>query len=269
MNLTRLRSYNICGGEIQKQPLPSLLSNKLKHEGVQMITALNLLKVDLATFGNHEFDRGCRILAERVSESIFPWEAANVDLPREANLPGDKVRPYRILKVARIRVGIFGLTLPLAPASGCDPIPITFREPIEAALAPYAKEIAPFDRVIGEGAVALDLRKETLRERESNFGNYVADVLRSAMEADAALINGGAFRDDRVLKPGPIRLRDLCTALPFDNQMVLIKITGRQLVEALENGSVSQAGGRAGFPRSLGSHSPSTLDNRAKRESSR
>jgi 5'-nucleotidase len=337
---------------------PSLLSNRLKHQGAQMITALNRLQVDLATFGNHEFDQGCRVLAARLIESRFPWVSANVDLPQEANLPADKVRPYRILKIAGLRVGIFGLTIPLDPVGGCGPTPITFREPIEAAhkavaplkkekvdliialthlpmsedralaealpeidlivgghdhevmearvgktlitkagenamglgmigvkavrsargwvvekswrripvdparipadpkmeaaLAPYAKEIAPFDRIIGEAAVPLDLREEIVRERESNFGNYVADVLRSSMGADAALINGGAFRDDRILKPGPIRLRDLYAALPFDNQMVLIEITGRQLVEALENG-VSLSGRRTGrFPQVSG-----------------
>jgi 5'-nucleotidase len=337
---------------------PSLLSNKLKHQGAQMITALNLLQVDLATFGNHEFDQGCRVLADRLAESIFPWVSANVDLPQEANLPDGKVRPYRIIKIAGLRAGIFGLTLALAPVGGCGPTPITFREPIEAArevvarlkkekvdliialthlpmaedralaeafpeidlivgghdhevmealvgrtlitkagenatglgvigieagrsrrgwviekswrrlpvdpahvpadpkmeaaLKPYAEEITPFNRVIGEAAVPLDLREETVREQESNFGNYVADVLRSAMGADAALINGGAFRDDRILKPGPIRLRDLYTALPFDNRMVLIEITGKQLMEAFENG-VSMAEKRAGrFPQVSG-----------------
>ncbi len=337
---------------------PSLLSNKLKHEGAQMITALNLLQVDLATFGNHEFDGGCRILADRLSESAFPWVSANVDLPREANLPDGKVRPYRILKAAKLRIGIFGLTLPLAPVGGCGPTPITFREPIEAAreavmklknekvdliialthlpisgdralaealpeidlivgghdheameslvgktlitkagenatglgvigieaarsgrgwvvekswrrlavdparvaadpkveaaLTPYAKEIAPYDRVIGEAAVALDLREETVREQESNFGNYVADLLRSETGADAALINGGAFRDDRILKPGPLTLRDLYTALPFNNRMIVLEITGQQLVAALENG-VGLAGRRAGrFPQISG-----------------
>ncbi len=76
---------------------PSLLSNKLKHQGAQMIAAFNLLQVDLATFGNHEFDQGCRVLATRLTESQFPWVSANVDLPKEANLPAEKVQPYRIL----------------------------------------------------------------------------------------------------------------------------------------------------------------------------
>lgn len=337
---------------------PSLLSNKLKHQGAQMISALNLLRVDLATFGNHEFDQGCRVLATRLAESIFPWVSANVDFPPEASLPADRVRPYRVLSIAGLRVGIFGLTIPLAPVGGCGPNPITFRDPIEAAreavsslkkekvdlifalthlpmaqdralaealpeidlivgghdhnvmdslvgktlitkagenatglgsvgikaaragrgwviekswrripvdpsrvaadpkveaaLAPYAEELASFHQVIGQTAVSLDLREETVREQESNFGDYVSDVLRSFMGADAALINGGAFRDDRILKPGPFTLRDLYLALPYQNEMVTIEITGRQLIEALENG-VSLSGKRSGrFPQVSG-----------------
>lgn len=337
---------------------PSLHSNKLKHQGAQMIAGLNLIGVDLATFGNHEFDQGCRVLAARLIESRFPWVSANVDLPPEANLPAGKVRPYRIVKVAGLRVGIFGLTLPLVPVGGCGPRPITFRDPVEAsreaiarlkkekvdlivalthlpisqdralaeafpeidlivgghdhevmearvgktlitkagenatglgvigvrvvrsgdrwvvekswrripvdparvapdpnveaALAPYAEELTRFNRVIGEAAVALDLREEVVREQESNFGDYVADLLRSAMGTEAALINGGAFRDDRILKPGPITLRDLYTALPYQNEMVAIEIAGQEMIDALENG-VSLPGKRAGrFPQVSG-----------------
>ena len=55
---------------------PSMLSSVL--QGRQMIAAFNLLGLDLATFGNHEFDFGPAALSERVRESRFAWLSANV-----------------------------------------------------------------------------------------------------------------------------------------------------------------------------------------------
>src|SRR5262245_62397203 len=46
---------------------PSVESTFL--HGSQMIAALNAIGLDFATFGNHEFDFGPTVLAERMSES--------------------------------------------------------------------------------------------------------------------------------------------------------------------------------------------------------
>src|SRR5260370_36469868 len=55
---------------------PSVMSTFLKGE--QMVAALNAIGMDLAVFGNHEFDFGPRVLAERMGESKFVWLASNV-----------------------------------------------------------------------------------------------------------------------------------------------------------------------------------------------
>jgi 2',3'-cyclic-nucleotide 2'-phosphodiesterase (5'-nucleotidase family) len=55
---------------------PSLLSTL--RQGAQMIEGWNAVGLDVATFGNHEFDFGAPVLAERVRESRFPWLSANV-----------------------------------------------------------------------------------------------------------------------------------------------------------------------------------------------
>ena len=87
---------------------PSLLSIKFKHKGAQMIEAMNALAIDMATFGNHEFDFGCRTLAERIHQSTFPWIAANVTLPPDLTFPDGKVLPYRVVTIAGLRVGSSG-----------------------------------------------------------------------------------------------------------------------------------------------------------------
>ena len=55
---------------------PSLLSTV--RQGAQMIEAWNALGLDLATFGNHEFDFGPAVLARRMRESRFAWVSSNV-----------------------------------------------------------------------------------------------------------------------------------------------------------------------------------------------
>ena len=75
------------------------------HKGAQMIEAMNALPIDMATFGNHEFDFGCRILAERIRQSTFPWIAANVTLPPGLTFPDGRVVPYRLVTIAGLRRG--------------------------------------------------------------------------------------------------------------------------------------------------------------------
>lgn len=84
---------------------PSVESSVFK--GAQLIDAMNLLDVDAATFGNHEFDYGPEELAKRVRESRFPWVVSNVFAPGVRPFPG--VRPWLVLTPGGIPVGIVGL----------------------------------------------------------------------------------------------------------------------------------------------------------------
>lgn len=61
---------------------PSLIGN-MRYEGKkvsgrQMIEVMNAMNMDLAAFGNHEFDVKENELLERLNESNFPWISANV-----------------------------------------------------------------------------------------------------------------------------------------------------------------------------------------------
>lgn len=358
----------IIGDLRQKEPVlvlhagdfisPSLLSIKFKHKGRQMIDAMNALPTDFATFGNHEFDFGCKVLAERIDQSKFQWLSSNIKFPEEMTPLAAKIKQYRIIKIAGMKVGIFAVTVPLEPLEGCGVEPIRFEDPFEvtermvrrlktqgvdliialthlrmvddrklaelnpdidfivgghdhepivevvgktlitkaganatslgvigvngvrapdgwivqknwkripvnpkttrpspavtAALAPYLQQLENFEKVIGSTEVALDVREDTVREKESNFANYLTDVMRKQMNSDIAFINGGAFRGDRVIPPGPLTLNDLYTVLLFENELRSIEITGRQLLEQLENG-VSRVGEKDGrFPQVSG-----------------
>ena len=59
-----------------------------------------------------------------------------------------------------------------------------------------------------------------VRDGESNFGSYIADLIRAETGTDVAIVNGGALRGDRIVPAGPLMLEDLENALVFQDRMV-------------------------------------------------
>ncbi len=76
--------------------------------------------------------------------------------------------------------------------------------------------------------------REDVRTRETNLGNLIADIMREAVHADAAVTNGGGIRAS--IAAGDITVEDIYTVLPFDNTILALELTGQQLLEALEHG---------------------------------
>ena len=54
-----------------------------------------------------------------------------------------------------------------------------------------------------------------LLSQETNAGNFVADLMRHAVDADIAILNSGTLRADAVLGPGLLRMKDLVALLPM------------------------------------------------------
>ncbi|WP_457577075.1 bifunctional metallophosphatase/5'-nucleotidase [Desulfomarina sp.] len=107
--------------------------------------------------------------------------------------------------------------------------------------------------VIGETLTPIDTRRNSVRSRENGFCNYIADTIRDFYRSDIALINGGGVRGNREYPPGSKLTRgDIHREIPFRNHVVNIEITGRQLLESLENGlsGISELKGR--FPHVSG-----------------
>ncbi|GFR40976.1 hypothetical protein Agub_g1641 [Astrephomene gubernaculifera] len=95
------------------------------------------------------------------------------------------------------------------------------------------------DEDIGETLEPLDGRFQTVRNRESNLGNFVADVWRKAANAEISILNSGSLRSDMIHPAGILKARDFVSILPMIDNTVLLECTGAQVVTALEN-SVSQ-----------------------------
>jgi len=109
---------------------PSVASSVFKGE--QMVAALNAAGLDLATFGNHEFDFGVAVLAKRMSESTFQWVVSNVVDGRTGGAIGNSV-PYVLRDIGGFKVGFVGLCLTtsqIAPGVRGD---FRFVDPMRAA----------------------------------------------------------------------------------------------------------------------------------------
>ena len=98
------------------------------------VAAMNIVGYDAAVLGNHEFSFGLDVLRRSLSQSAFPWLAANVSGRDRARLP---VRDELVLERGGIRVGILGLTTPNVPH--WDPPShwsgLSFEDPVAVAAA--------------------------------------------------------------------------------------------------------------------------------------
>jgi 2',3'-cyclic-nucleotide 2'-phosphodiesterase (5'-nucleotidase family) len=99
----------------------------------------------------------------------------------------------------------------------------------------------------------LDSRQDVARGAESSMADVIADALQAGTKADIAIINGGGVRGDRVYPAGTQLIRkDIQRELPFANTVVVIELSGADILAALENG-VSKVADKAGrFPQVAG-----------------
>ncbi|ANQ54130.1 2', 3'-cyclic nucleotide 2'-phosphodiesterase [Thermosipho sp. 1063] len=103
-----------------------------------MILVMNKLGYSAWTLGNHEFNYGLDILNKAVSEAQFPALSANI-LDENGN---PVFKPYHIVNVGGIKVGILGLTTKFIP-NWEDPKNIKglkFEDPVKVAKK-YVKEL--------------------------------------------------------------------------------------------------------------------------------
>lgn len=83
-------------------------------------------------------------------------------------------------------------------------------------------------------------------DEESSMGNLITDSMRAAANTDIACLNSGAIK--AVISSGPISLRDLYDALPFENTIVRTQLAGWQIENLVEEG----LSGRGSFIQTSG-----------------
>jgi len=116
-------------------------------------------------------------------------------------------------------------------------IPIRASTPTDEAVAAVVENYregltAEFGPAMGEKIVTMN--SSDGRVIASNFGEFVADALREATGADAALVNNGVVGVG--LNPGPITVAEAMAALPIaSTKVVVVPYKGAALKKALEH----------------------------------
>ncbi|WP_298650861.1 metallophosphoesterase [uncultured Proteiniphilum sp.] len=101
-------------------------------KGEVEVKAMNLIKYDAATLGNHEFDYGMEVLEEVVRKADFPIITSNYDFSQTA-LAG-LVKPYIILKRDGVRIGVIGIGVrPQGLIAANNYKGMKFLDPVETA----------------------------------------------------------------------------------------------------------------------------------------
>ncbi|KAJ1964450.1 hypothetical protein IWQ62_002929 [Dispira parvispora] len=146
-------------------------------------------------------------------------------------------------RISQIRVYRHAVTSDILP----DP---ATEEVVQRVSQGVSKHI---DKVIGYTLTPWDARSTKVRIEESAIGNLLADLMRNAYPCvDVALACGGAIRSDTVYGPGDITMRTVMDLFPFEDPVVVVRLSGTQLWEALENGFSKFPAQEGRFPQVSG-----------------
>ena len=114
---------------------------------------------------------------------------------------------------------------------------------------------ADYGAVFAQSEVQLNGEKTQVRTGETNLGDLITDAMlwqagTLGEKVDAAVNNGGGIRAS--LSVGGLTKKDINTVLPFGNTLYLVKLTGAQLLEALEASTCSLPESIGAFPQVSG-----------------
>jgi 5'-nucleotidase len=147
VNQVRKETKNVllfhCGDFVQGTPYFNW------YKGEAEIAAANLMKIDAACFGNHEFDNGLEALAQMVKQAKFPFIATNLDF--SATPMDGLAKKCHIIQQDGTKIGIIGLTInPDGLVSKSNAAGVKYLDPVESAntAASFLKEKEKCDLII-------------------------------------------------------------------------------------------------------------------------
>ena len=109
------------------------------------------------------------------------------------------------------------------------------------------------EKVVASNSTNLNGERDNCRVRECTMGNLIADAMRDAVSDkgyNIALQNSGGIRASIDL--GEVTMGEVLTVLPFQNTLATFKVTGEQLLAALENGVSQVEDVKGRFPQVSG-----------------
>lgn len=144
---------------------------------------MSMLKYDVATIGNHDFDNGIDGLYAQLPNAKFNFVSANYDFKN--TVLNTHIKPYKIFNKAGIKIGIFGLGIKLEGL--VDPKlykETVYESPIEIAqdMSRILKTEEQCDLVICLSHLGYNYKK---------FPNRFSDLKLAKATKDIDLIIGG------------------------------------------------------------------------------
>ncbi|GHV19139.1 metallophosphatase [Planctomycetales bacterium] len=103
-----------------------------------------------------------------------------------------------------------------------------------ASAAAQAQLATVMNEVVAPMPVDLDGSRDATRRGSSALGRVVGAAALAASGAEIALLNGGGLRAS--LKKGDLTRGELTTAMPYQNRITVVEITGATLTAALNYG---------------------------------
>jgi 5'-nucleotidase/UDP-sugar diphosphatase len=122
---------------------------------------------------------------------------------------------------------------------------------VENILRPY-KERGDSSLLIELGSADNEFigRREIVRFQETNLGNLVTSAYKNKFKTNIGLTNSGGMRDS--IYPGKVTYESVLTVLPFGGEIVVSKMTGKELVSYLETIILNLGPGSGSFPQFSG-----------------
>ncbi len=167
-----------------------------------------------------------------VGRADFEISAGKVELLR-----------YQLIPINLKRRNADGTRTPFTEAIAEDPA-------VRAALQPFQERGQErLGLTVGEAVGIFDGDRARVRQQPTNLGLLLARAMRERSGADLAVVNAGGIRDS--LPEGRISWRDLLKVQPFGNQLAVVELTGRELLEWLAT-PARMTPGAGGYPQTDG-----------------
>ena len=231
----------------------------LKADGCDYIICLGHLGIDAESTGNRSIDllekvTGIDVFIDGHSHSTLEEikEATN-----GTGKVGDTVLTSTGTKLANVGMVDISPDGTISTSSlATSELTVTPDAKVAARAEEIQKEIdADYGTVFAKTEVALDGEKANVRTGETNLGDLIADAMlwqAGLLDegVDAAVTNGGGIHAS--IAAGDITKKDINTVLPFGNTLYVVKVTGAELLEALEASTYCTPEAIGGFPQVAG-----------------
>ena len=235
----------------------------LEADGCDIIICLGHLGIDAESVGNRSIDLlekvdGIDVFIDGHSHSTLEDIVAATNETATVN---DTLLTSTGTKLNNIGV------IEIAPDGTIDAANVTTSALVEdgiitpdAVVAAKAEAIqaeidADYGAVFARTEVDLQGEKADVRTGETNLGDLITDAMlwqanTLGEPVDAAVTNGGGIRAS--ISAGDITKKDINTVLPFGNTLYIVKVTGAELLEALEASTYCTPEAIGGFPHVSG-----------------